>query len=65
MTKYTPTTGEVRERYGSTAHYFNRTATEFDRWLQSVKAEAWYEGQDSCGDQYPWAENPYETEETV
>jgi hypothetical protein len=49
MSKYTPTTAEVSRRYmlgaweesGDTS---GDDVSQFDRWLASVKADAWDEG---------------------
>lgn len=53
MTDYTPTTDEVREEYvygaqevdldGQVVVSFDEADARFDRWLASVKAEAWDE----------------------
>lgn len=45
-----PTTGEVRDGYVKQMMHWtlpqqeNKWKAEFDRWLESVKAEAWDEG---------------------
>lgn len=50
MAEYTPTTGDVRERFidgamvTGFAHSRNKARRGFDRWLAEVKAEAWDEG---------------------
>jgi hypothetical protein len=52
MSEYTPTTAEVSRRYmlgaweesGDTS---GDDVAQFDRWLASVKADAWEEGQSS------------------
>jgi hypothetical protein len=67
MSEYTPTTEEVSSGYsnhfetvrGVIRHRFpidedGREA--FDRWLASVKADAWDEGRDCTG---PYPVNPY------
>lgn len=52
MSEYTPTTEEIRYRLILGADPFDLNADEredleeFDRWLNSVKAEAWDEGAD-------------------
>jgi len=53
LTEYTPTTEEVYEAYasggdGGIASLPDHSRESFDRWLQSVKADAWDEGFDSC-----------------
>ena len=40
MSDYTPTTEEVRNQWACEPDEY----AEFDRWLASVKAEAWDEG---------------------
>jgi hypothetical protein len=51
MSEYTATTEEVREKYAEPwANARQRRfphSSQFDRWLASVKAEAWDEGHDS------------------
>ena len=50
MSEYTPKTKDVREAYiddqmrGEFGRLMGETPGEFDRWLASVKAEAWDEG---------------------
>ena len=51
MDDYTPTTEEVRMAYNHWGKYpefapddFDVTGAEFDRWLASVRADAWDEG---------------------
>ena len=70
--EYTPTTDDVRERYAEDYEPNNgfvlrgdRDYAEFDRWLRTVKAEAWEEGRRSSAIYYPdekrteWPTNPY------
>jgi hypothetical protein len=72
MSEYTPTTAEVSHRYmlgaweesGDTS---GDDVAQFDRWLASVKADAWDEGQDAGWLNYsayspPVIENPYRGE---
>lgn len=62
MSEYTPTTEEIRYRLILGADPFDLNTDEqedleeFDRWLNSVKAEAWDEGFCSMR-----GENPYRT----
>ena len=62
MSDYTPTTDEVRDHYASYpgARFTPETAERFDRWLASVKAEAWDEGWEE-GVSWPHGklQNPY------
>ena len=52
MSEYTPTTDAVRKGYSYVpelpkgARHHPPLIAEFDRWLNSVKAEAWDEGAD-------------------
>ena len=80
MSDYTPTTERVRNSYANDiasypkpANVFEAAARadsakeEFDRWLASVKAEAWEEGwceKSLQVDGYEWDWNPYRDEET-
>ena len=62
MSDYTPSTEEVREQWLELWTY-DRDA-EFDRWLASVKAEAWDEVAaivENCHDclTYSGVKNPY------
>lgn len=72
--EYTPTTEEVREAYldrkdfEDAVSFIERrgdevAAAEFDRWLNTVRAEAWDEGYDAApmGGR-PRQENPYRKE---
>lgn len=82
MSEYTPTTEEVKQRYKAGAwlkgdrnpDQFNPAVyeplyfAEFDRWLNSVKAEAWDEGHGAPCDRWIRSEmcreyhpNPYRT----
>lgn len=48
MTEHTPTTGEVRDWYQSyiiSGKPSKEKLAEFDRWLQSVKAQVWEEAE--------------------
>lgn len=78
MSDYTPTTEEVREVF-CTPITLSQTLSEefhwevsgqFDRWLASVKAEAWDEGAESAyydpeiRDQVNYPDNPYREQET-
>ena len=52
MKKHTPTTDDLRDIYvdyvADVVDLPHETlAEEFDRWLNKVKAEAWYEGQEA------------------
>jgi hypothetical protein len=53
MFEYTPKTKDVRDAYiddqmrGEFGRLMGETPGEFDRWLASVKADAWDEGVDS------------------
>lgn len=70
MTDYTPTTEQIFESYEVRYGSFN-AKNDFDRWLASVKAEAWDEGWDA-GLQHWWyglsmhgefrTDNPYRAE---
>lgn len=45
MSEYTPSTAEVRETWAEfVSDYYEGAYQDFDRWLASVKAEAWDEG---------------------
>jgi len=52
MSEYTPTTKEVRADYidagwgADGSLYGDNDPAQFDRWLASVKAEAWDDGHD-------------------
>jgi len=69
MTEYTPTTEEVRHQFVAAEWLSNgvplATYEVFDRWLQSVKAEAWERGVDETCASYAivrtrgYVENPY------
>ena len=76
MSEYTPTTEEIRYRLILGADPFDLNADEredleeFDRWLNSVKAEAWDAGHEAFEEAwrsdhlfpYDYAtENPYRT----
>ena len=81
MSEYTPTTEEIRYRLILGADPFDLNADEredleeFNRWLNSVKAEAWDEGESAGGysagngiasllsgvEPPPPIENPYRT----
>lgn len=58
MSEYTPTTEDWREnsKWGCYGITVDDLGEEFDRWLNSVKAEAWDEGFCSMR-----GENPYRT----
>ena len=71
QSEYTPTTDQVRSFWSTMQtheHDWSIPAAQaiFDRWLakhdRQVSEAAWYEGQDSCSDQYPWEDNPYRKE---
>ena len=68
-----PDTNVMRATYATAATYRQSPdpgrATEFDRWLAGIKADAWDEGHDAATDEAPdgvwpdaWidAPNPYE-----
>lgn len=74
MSEYTPTTEEIRYRLILGADPFDLNADEredleeFDRWLNSVKVEAWDEGHGAPCDKWIRSEmcreyhpNPYRT----
>lgn len=62
MTDYTPTTEDVRNRWGVLPYF----QASFDRWLASVKAEAWERGYASAPvGPHPRQENPYRAKETT
>ena len=48
MSEYTPTTEEVKIKYCLASGNRVETPDEFDRWLNSIKAEAWEEGAESA-----------------
>lgn len=56
---YTPHTGLVRHVY---AYGLATAEAEFDRWLKSIKAEAWDEGSRSSMFTGAAARNPYRSE---
>lgn len=66
MSDYTPDTERVRNGYT----YYGDDGGEFDRWLASVKAEAWDEGfllatRNNPNKPHPMLRmNPYRTEES-
>lgn len=62
MSEYTPTTDEVRAQWGYNYPDYDNRPEQFDRWLTSVKAEAWDEGFDSGVDHALFKDsvfNPY------
>lgn len=65
MSDYTPTTADVFECYDWWRDFYPRARAEFDRWLASVKAEAWDEGHATPRELEPFdghtftAVNPY------
>lgn len=64
MTDYTPTTGNVKNSYAwdiYSASFDDSRDAAFDRWLASVKAEAWDEGAAALYLSYTseWPENPH------
>ena len=48
MSEYTPTTEEVKIKYRLSSGNGVESPAEFDRWLDSIKAEAWREGAESA-----------------
>lgn len=76
MDDYTPTTEEVRDRYWINDGGFSdpEDAKRFDRWLASVRADAWDEGEEAgesnalawdgwrYRSDYVVASNPYRSE---
>lgn len=72
MSEFTPVTEAVRRRWafalaGDLIHRTDDYFDAFDRWLNQVKAEAWYEGHtagqlnsdESLDDEFEYIENPY------
>lgn len=72
MSEYKPTTRQIKEVYsaaeGNCVGILALRTAEFDRWLASVKAEAWDEGAESAyydpeyRDQVNYPDNPYRKE---
>lgn len=67
MSDYTPTTEQVRNCYRKRWYEQSerQSVAEFDRWLDSVRAEAWEEGYyatEGLGHHEVEASNPYEEE---
>lgn len=62
MSEYTPTTNEVRGLATSLWEGKPLTTEEFDRWLASVKAEAWDERHKMDPCVIGVAKNPYREE---
>lgn len=55
MSDYTPTTDDVRESATCGHDYSWLTDEQFDRWLASVKADAWDEGyREGISEAHPW-----------
>lgn len=73
MTRFTPTTNQVRDAYtydpeyeyhhpgDAGYHYANRAA--FDRWLNKVQAEVWDEAMSTISHWQYRTENPYRTDD--
>lgn len=61
-TGFTPTLSQVRQAWAyfqsESESYTGSPGAEFNRWLDSVKAEAWDKGQEAYGSM----ENPYRTD---
>ena len=54
-----PTDAEMRDLVCDDSQYEYVGLDVFDAWLKRVKRDAWWEGQESCYDTYPWEDNPY------
>ena len=48
MSEYTPDTEEVKIKYRLASGNGAEAPAEFDRWLNSIKAEVWREGAESA-----------------
>lgn len=62
-TGYTPTLSEVRQAWAyfqsENVSYTGSPGSEFNRWMNKIKAEVWDQGQEAYGSM----ENPYRTED--